>query len=88
MPSWDDFEKPKRPEPAADEFAQQCALTFSSGPGARVLEMLRDKTIEKQLSDGASERALIGIEAQRRLVRQLEAATKLGTTVPKPAQKS
>lgn len=81
MSSWDDLERPKRPEPEPDEFAKHCAQVFSSGPGVRLLEMFRDMTIEKQLSAAASDRALVGIEAQRQFVRRIEAATKIGLQV-------
>lgn len=78
MGSWEELDRARTPEPTADAFGELCALTFSSGPGAKLLEMFRAMTIEKTLPDGATETALRSLEAQRHFVRRIEAATARG----------
>lgn len=86
MPSWEELERPKRPEPKADEFAILCSQTFSSGSGARLLAMFRQMTIEKTLPESATEKQLADLETQRRFVRRIETAMAAG--LPKPKAKT
>lgn len=83
MGSWEELDRSRVAEPAADEFTRLCGSVFSAGTGAELLAMFRAMTIEKTLPDGASEAQLRALEAQRSFVRRIEVATARGQAKPK-----
>ncbi|MDO8596411.1 MAG: hypothetical protein Q7R45_07290 [Sulfuricaulis sp.] len=80
MADWD-FET-HEPAPRVDEFSSLCARVFHTTDGVELLKMLRAMTVERALPVTATDAALRDLNAQCRLVRQVEVATARGVSRP------
>jgi hypothetical protein len=83
MASWNDLQRTKRRDVSErdlndDEFADLCALVFTTPNGQRLLDHLHSRYIDAVAQGTLTESALRESHAKRQVVRELEAKTSLG----------
>lgn len=79
MADWKEFEQRKpeaaaQSEPDRDRYSELCAAVFTSGSGAELLKMMKQRTIERRSGHAAPEAVLREHEAVRSFVASLERA--------------